>query len=88
MGANEKHDATYHGHTPTIEDVRERYIQPQSQGEALDPDAHYIVGEEFDRAIAKVRAEAKAEAWEECARSIVYEDGTPVEIASITNPYK
>lgn len=31
---------------------------------------------------------AKAQAWDECARSIVYEDGTPVEIASITNPYK
>ena len=31
---------------------------------------------------------AKAMAWDECARSIVYEGGTPVEIASITNPYK
>ena len=31
---------------------------------------------------------AKAQAWDECARSIVYEDGTPAEIASITNPYK
>ena len=31
---------------------------------------------------------SRAEAWEECARSIVYEDGTPIEIASITNPYK
>ena len=58
---------TANEHPPGLEDVRERCIQPQSQGEALDPDAHYIVGEEFDRAIAKIRTVAKAEALRDLA---------------------
>lgn len=50
-----------------IEEIRDRFIQPQSQAEALDPSAHYIMGEEFDRWLVEVRAEAQAEAFEEMA---------------------
>jgi len=32
--------------------------------------------------------EREVVAWNKCARNIVYEDGTPVEIKSITNPYR
>lgn len=52
-------------YTPTTEQIRDRYIQPQSQAEALHPDAHYILSEEFGRWLNKVRTEAKAEAWDE-----------------------
>lgn len=97
MGANEKHAATYHGgeylptkYMPTTDDVRDVWVDrklyhlPKSTRIALVP----TVQAEFDRWVETVRAEAKAEAWDECARSIVYEDGTPAEITSITNPYK
>lgn len=50
-----------------IEEIRDRFIQPQSQAEALDPDAHYIMGEGFDRWLVEVRAKTKAEAFEEMA---------------------
>ena len=78
MGANEKHAATYHGgeYTPNVNDLAGKCIN--------DDDSIQITPEMFDRAIAKI----KAEAWDACARSIVYEDGTPVEIMSLTNPYK
>lgn len=42
---------------PTTEDIKERYIQPQSQGEALDPDAAYVLGKEFDLWLAAHDAE-------------------------------
>ena len=38
--------------------------------------------------LEKHMQEREAKAWDACARSIVYEDGTPVQIMSITNPYK
>lgn len=86
MGANEKHAATYHGggYVPPVRALRTSYValrdkETTSLGEAR---------EEFQRGIDRIRAEAKAEAWDECVRSLVYEDGTPVEIKSNTNPYK
>lgn len=92
MGANEKHAATFYdpasgeeGYVPSVEFARGGYIYDRITLGVVDAEG---AKSEFDRMIAKVRAEAKAEAWDECARSIVYEDGTPVEIASITNPYK
>lgn len=87
MGANEKRDATYHGgeYTPSTENVRSGYIEGM---EGFAGVTQFEYRSEFDRWLEAVRTQSKAEAWEECARSIVYEDGTPVEIASITNPYK
>lgn len=46
----------------TTEEVRERFVQPQSQSEALDPDAHYVMGEAFDT-------------WLDSIRSGVWDDG-------------
>jgi len=84
MGADEKHDATYHGvsHNPDTYLVRTVYAGASPVPSYEDRETA------FNCWLETVRAEAKAEAWGECARSIVYEDGTPVEIASITNPYK
>ncbi|WP_121866159.1 hypothetical protein [Glutamicibacter nicotianae] len=63
MGANEKHAATCHGvrHDPELNLVRAVYAGA-SPVPSYDERA-----EAFDRTIAKVRAEAKAEALEELA---------------------
>lgn len=65
MGANEKHDATYHGgeYTPDTEIMRFLFKigrltrNKNVGGEQMD--------DEFDRWLETVRAEAKAEAWAE-----------------------
>lgn len=86
MGANDKVAATYHGgkYTPNTWQVRNAYGAHLADCRPVSTDAL----NEFDRWLETVRAEAKAEALDECARSIVYEDGTPAEIATNTNPYK
>lgn len=65
MGANEKHAATYHGgeYTPTTEQVREACILGHYPLPSLKQRSE--LGADFDRWLAKVRAEAKAEAWAE-----------------------
>lgn len=77
MGANEKHDATYHGgqYTPTANDIREVWggfseygglvIRPSGTATFLDD--RYA---EFDRWLETVRAEAKAEALNEAAHAL------------------
>lgn len=73
MGANEKHEATYHGYTPNVNDLAGKCIN--------DDDSIQITPEMFDRAIAKIRAEA----WEEgiSAQQYYELDGTMT-----PNPYK
>jgi len=70
MGANEKHAATYHGgeYTPTTAVVHSIYmtawnstVDPVDQQEVQDK-----ARDEFTRWLETVRAEAKAEAWDEC----------------------
>lgn len=80
MGANEKHEASYHcgEYVPDEKQLRNAYLN------VFIGERNETSNAEFNRAIAKI----KAEAWDACARSIVYEDGTPVEIMSLTNPYK
>lgn len=69
MGADEKHAATYHGgeYTPTTAIVHSIYmaawnstVDPVDQQEVQDK-----ARDEFTRWLEAVRAEAKAEAWEE-----------------------
>ncbi|PMQ19309.1 hypothetical protein [Glutamicibacter arilaitensis] len=67
MGANEKHAATYHGgeYTPSTDSARRAYVfhtagpksPPQERAERRE--------HEFDRWLAKIRAEARAEALDE-----------------------
>lgn len=61
MGADEKHAATYHGgeYTPSLEEIRRHW------GLAVDAHRREERLAEFDRMIAKIRAETKAEAWDE-----------------------
>ena len=83
-----KHEATYHGgeYTPTTDEIKHAWYRSETADNPFDQ--RDAIKAEFDRWLTTVRAEAKAEAWDACARSIVYEDGTPVEIATNTNPYK
>lgn len=62
MGADEKHAATYHGteYTPATENVEHSYVAYRSSKVDLITGHH-----EFTRWLETVRAEAKAEAWEE-----------------------
>ncbi|KUM31599.1 hypothetical protein AQ436_00215 [Arthrobacter sp. EpRS66] len=69
MGANEKHDATYHGgeYTPDADGLRDLWVDskldhlPRAVGIPLVP----TVQAEFTRWLETVRAEAKAEALHE-----------------------
>ncbi|MGP4995510.1 hypothetical protein [Glutamicibacter ardleyensis] len=67
MGANEKQETTYHGaeYTPEADAVESSYVHQRSHRVTLI-EAHH----EFTRFIAKIRAEAKAEALEEAAQEI------------------
>lgn len=73
MGANEKHAATYHGgeYTPELIELRVAYrfmeadLMMDPDSKPHDPELMAESDAEFDRLIAKVRAEAKAEALHE-----------------------
>lgn len=69
MGANEKHEAAMHGHTPTTQDVREEYRNGRQFGEIYSKTDFRA---EFDRWLAAVRSEAKAEAVAEVASAFQY----------------
>lgn len=61
MGANDKVAATFHGRTPDTQIVEHAYVAYRSSKVDL------ITGhQEFNRWLENVRAEAKAEAWDEC----------------------
>lgn len=73
MGANEKHDATFYDpasgeseYVPTVEFARGGYIYDRITLGVVDAEGAKA---EFDRMIAKVRAEAKAEAWDACSEA-------------------
>lgn len=70
MGANEKHAATYHGgeYTPSLGVVRESFALTRKG--PLKSNSGATAYAEFDRMIAKVRAEAKAEALNEAATEL------------------
>lgn len=63
MGANEKHEATYHGgeYVPDEKQLRNAYLN------VFTGERNETSNAEFDRAIAKIKAEAKSEALEEFA---------------------
>ncbi|MGV2855389.1 hypothetical protein ACNPON_17565 [Glutamicibacter sp. AGC13] len=71
MGANDKHEATYHGaeYTPDTTRVRHGYVDHVDYSAQLHglPSNDKGAGEAFDRWLETVRAEAKAEALEEAA---------------------
>lgn len=81
MGANEKHDATYHGYTPDTEEVEDSYTMDQVQVSLRK--STVVAREEFRRWLETVRVEAKAEAWDECARE--FHEFDP---EANDNPYK
>ncbi|PCC31414.1 hypothetical protein [Glutamicibacter sp. BW77] len=68
MGANEKYEATYHGgeYGEILDSSRLNYALSKDPGNGRTTEEWWAVKDEafkeFDRAIAKVRAEAKAEA--------------------------
>lgn len=92
MGANEKHDATYHvrEYTPATEEVEDSYTMDQVQTNLRK--STVVAREEFRRWLETVRAEAKAEAWDECANHISdVDDFAPPRLAGElkqANPYK
>lgn len=69
MGADEKHAATYHGgeYTPDTTRVRHAYVDHldfSAQTFGLTSDEKFA-SDSFTRWLETVRAEAKAEAWDE-----------------------
>ena len=67
MGANEKHDATYHvgEYTPSNRQIRSSFTRGIRREVGLDQ-----ANRAFDRWLETVRAEAKAEALNEAASEI------------------
>ena len=45
-------------------------------------------GNEAHRALAAVLPDLLADAWDEAVASMRYEDGTPVQLVSVVNPYR
>lgn len=84
MGANDKHEATYHAgeYTPDTTRVRHGYVDHVDYSAQLHglPSNDKGAGEAFDRWLETVRAEAKAEALEEAASEIGRLDGGEAEM--------
>lgn len=70
MGADEKHDATYGGYTPSTEAIRDQFID--RRGEPGNESWNEGSALRFDRWLEIVRAEAKAEALNEVANAFQY----------------
>lgn len=84
MGADEKHAASFYdpasgeeGYVPSVEFARGGYIYDRITLGVVDAEGAKA---EFDRLIAKLRAEAKAEALEEAASEIYRLDGDDAEM--------
>ena len=60
MGRGRERDVPMSDYTPTTEQMREWFSEPQSEAEAMSVDAHYEKAESFDRWLAKHDAEVKA----------------------------
>lgn len=77
--------------TPTTAQVRSGYAC-DPEGEYRDPinaaSNQRWAERAFDRWLDAVKREAKAAAWDACVASMVYEDGSPVEIVTLSNPYR
>lgn len=67
-------------YTPSLDEVRGRH----NANARLEAMTWRQADAQFDRMIAKVRADA----WDQAVRAMRYEDGTPVEIVSMVNPYR
>lgn len=68
--------------TPTTEQVRQAYgVAHELTGASMDE-------REFDRWLAQHDREVAAEAWDAAVKAMRYEDGTPVELVSVVNPYR
>ena len=54
----------------------------------------FVLGAQWAAARAETTADlhwsnaAAAEGWDQCVKSLRYEDGSPVEIVEVTNPYR
>ena len=79
MGANEKYEAAYHGgeYGEILDSSRLNYALSKDPGNGRTTEEWWAVKDEafkeFDRAIAKIRADAKAEALREAAISVMDE---------------
>jgi hypothetical protein len=65
----------------------------EAAAEAVWEHGEVIQTREYAAELARAALEAAAlhlmaAAWDECASSLVYEDGSKVEIATNTNPYR
>lgn len=76
-------------YTPTTDEVRAAWaafsanvLNDYSAAERRETEA------EFNRWLTTHDAAVAAVAWDMAVASLVYEDGTPVEVLAVTNPYR
>lgn len=77
--------------TPTTDQVRNEYtFDASAEYNGTDHAAACIESSEreFDRWLAAHDAEIAARAWDEAIASLIYLDGTSVEIIANDNPYR
>ena len=77
-------------YTPTTDEIRAVWGAWGEYGGLTNApsglmDDHYA---EFDRWLAAHNATVAAVAWDMAVASLVYEDGTPVEVLAVTDPYR
>ena len=71
-------------HVPTTALMREWHVRGDHAGDKSRSEYEA----EFDRWLEQHDREVAERAWDKAVESIRYEDGSPVEIISVTNPYR
>ena len=75
-------------YTPTTKSVRDCYLYGQENADGTFIKSQRGHEAEFDRWLEQHDREVAELAWDKAVESIQYEDGSPVEIVYVRNPYR
>ena len=71
-----------------LADNPEAITSAQQVGGKLGQLMYLSAVDRLDRTLAAVLPDLLADAWDEAVASMRYEDGTPVQLVSVVNPYR
>ena len=71
-----------------LADNPEAITSAQQVGGKLGQLMYLSAVDRLDRTLAAVLPDLLADVWDEAAASMRYEDGTPVQLVSVVNPYR
>ena len=82
----DKYEATVRA--AVLADNPEAITSAQQVGGKLGQLMYLSAVDRLDRTLAAVLPDLLADAWDEAVASMRYEDGTPVQLVSVVNPYR